>query len=132
MQEYMRFPVRNFLEDDVLGETAQSQRRRKQLSNQDLKEEERVPLPFEGDKVPNAVKSYPPLAWTLIWQGTYSNLYGYYVPDTMRRWGYIMWNKSRLEETGALEVLARQWEEEWGARTRETPFFTRHSSNVMQ
>lgn len=71
----------------------------------DRKQQQRDPLPFEGDKA-----DAPPLAWTLIWQGTYSNLYGEYVPDVIRRWGYIMWDSWRLEETGAKEVLACQWE----------------------
>lgn len=114
MQKHISWPIGNFLEDDALGETAQSQRRQEQLSNRDLRQERRDPFPFQGDEVPDANGEHPPLAWTLIWQGSYSNLYGYYVQDVIRRWGYVMWDASRLERTGAKEVLARQWRADWG------------------
>jgi len=109
MQEHISWPRGHFLEDEALGDTAQSMRRRERLSDQDQKEKRRDPLPFGGDR-----ELYPPLAWTLIWRGTYSNLYGYYVEDTIRRWGYIMWDAERLEYAGAKEVLAQQWESSWG------------------
>lgn len=30
----------------------------------------------------------------------------------LRSWGYVMWDKERLESMGAIEVLARQIKEE--------------------
>lgn len=114
MQQHISWPGGNFLWDDALGETAQWQRRRERLSYRDQKELRRDPLPFKGDNESDANGLYPPLAWTLIWRGTYSNLYGYYVQDVIRRWGYVMWDAARLERTGAKEVLARQWEADWG------------------
>ncbi|KAJ5679321.1 hypothetical protein N7462_007565 [Penicillium macrosclerotiorum] len=115
MQESLTWGGSGFLVDDAFGTGSQSKRRSEQRWSRDVKEEQRDPLPFEGDQVTDANSSHPPLAWTLIWRGTYSNLYGAYVPDPMRRWGYIMWDQSRLEETGAKEVLARQWAAEWGS-----------------
>jgi hypothetical protein len=114
MQQHISWPAGHFLEAEALGETAQYFRRQERLSDRDQMQERRGPLPFKGDGEPDADGLRPPLAWTLMWRGTYSNLYGYYVPDDMRRWGYVMWDAVRLERTGAKEVLARQWEAEWG------------------
>lgn len=107
------WPEGNFLEE-ALGETAQFQRRQEGLSKRDQKQQRRELLPFTGERDPVTDELRPPQAWTLLWRGTYSNLYGYYVQDIIRRWGYVMWDASRLERTGAKEVLARQWEADWG------------------
>lgn len=56
----------------------------------------------------------PPLAWTILWKGTYSSLLGYYLPSMCRRWGYVMWDAARIEATGARALLLRQWDERWG------------------
>ncbi|ODM24314.1 hypothetical protein SI65_01978 [Aspergillus cristatus] len=92
----------------VLDETTQSIRRDEHPSDQDLKQERRDSLPFQGDSA-----ELPPLAWTVIWHGTYSNLFGWYVKDPIRLWGYIMWDAARLEYTGARGLLVRQWKEFW-------------------
>ncbi|KAE8132867.1 hypothetical protein BDV38DRAFT_296563 [Aspergillus pseudotamarii] len=114
MQQHISWPAGNFLEGEALGESAQSQRRQDHPSNRDLRQERGDPLPFQGDEVPETNGVRPPLAWTLIWKGSYSNLYGYYVQDTIRRWGYVIWDATRLDRTGARELLARQWEADWG------------------
>ncbi|EIT82871.1 hypothetical protein AO1008_10942 [Aspergillus oryzae 100-8] len=114
MQQHISWPTGNFLEGEALGESAQFQRRQEHPSNRDLRQERRDPLPFQGDEVPDPNGVHPPLAWTLIWRGSYSNLYGYYVQDIIRRWGYVMWHATRLDYTGAKELLARQWEADWG------------------
>lgn len=78
-------------------------------SDRDLKQERRDPFPFQGDH-----EDLPPLAWALMWQGTYSNLLAYYyINDKTRFWGYIMWDAARLERTGAKETLARQLQFHW-------------------
>ncbi len=69
-------------------------------------------LLFDGDNEPRLGEKYPPLAWTFIWQGVYSNLYGGFIPNDMRLWGYIMWDAVRLEYTGAKDVLVRQFTKE--------------------
>ncbi|KAB8214643.1 hypothetical protein BDV33DRAFT_195900 [Aspergillus novoparasiticus] len=86
MQQHISWPTGNFLEGEALGESAHTRYKR----------------------------NTPPLAWTLIWRGSYSNLYGYYVQDVIRRWGYVMWDATRLDRTGAKELLARQWQADWG------------------
>lgn len=113
MQDNISWPLGDFLKH-AWGETAQYCRRRNQpLSVRDELQLRREAFPFMGDSESSTGALLPPLAWTLMWRGTYSNLYGYYVGDMMRRWGYIMWDAPRLERTGAKEVLARQWEDYW-------------------
>jgi hypothetical protein len=53
------------------------------------------------------------LSWTLIWGGTYCNLYGFCIPDTLRRWGFAYWDASTLASIGGEKLVMRQWEEEW-------------------
>lgn len=62
-------------------------------------------MPFIGDGVPDEYEPRPPLAWTLLWCEEYANLYGHYVPDNIRRWGYVMWDAARLEQTSAKDKL---------------------------
>lgn len=77
-------------------------------SDRDLAQDEGRPMSFRGDDLDS-----PPLAWVLIWGETYSNLFGTFIPKQLRRWGYIMWDARRLEETGAEERLMREWYEMW-------------------
>ncbi|XRM40256.1 hypothetical protein ABZX51_003576 [Aspergillus tubingensis] len=114
MEQTLVIWLENFLQGDVHGAfnwAAQSGRRVRAPSERDKKEERREPLPFRGDRVDGV---YPPLAWTLLWKGTYSNMLGSYIPDEFQMWGYVMWDAARLERTGAKEVLARGWELMWG------------------
>ncbi|RAH58784.1 hypothetical protein BO85DRAFT_519604 [Aspergillus piperis CBS 112811] len=80
-------------------------------SAEDKREELRDPLPFRGDIVNNSDREYPPLAWTILWGGTYSNMIGDEGVSYISEWGYVMWDAARLERTGAKEVLARRWRE---------------------
>ena len=83
-----------------------------------MKQDRRDPLPFVGDPEPDArpSSSCPPLAWTLVWKGTYSNLYGGYLEDEMRGWGYVMWDAARLETEGGAALLLKQWGTDWDPR----------------
>ncbi|GLA90105.1 hypothetical protein AtubIFM56815_005659 [Aspergillus tubingensis] len=108
MEQTLVLWLEEFLQGDVHGaftHAAQSGRRAIAPSERDKKEERREPLPF---------RAHPPLAWTLLWKGTYSNMLGSYIPDEFHRWGYVMWDAARLERTGAKEVLARGWDLMWG------------------
>lgn len=95
--------------EGILGETYPILRRQHNQYDRDRLQEERSPLPFRGDEEEDG----PPLAWTLIWGGTYSNLYGYYIPEGMSHWGYVFWDAVRLERTGAKHLLKRQWDDYW-------------------
>ncbi|GLA46052.1 hypothetical protein AnigIFM63604_008014 [Aspergillus niger] len=105
----------------ALDYLTQDDRRIVAPSERDEREERREPLPFRGDKVDESDGAYPPLAWTLLWKGTYSNMFGNYIPDEIPKWGYVMWDAARLERTGAKEVLLRQfvssfWDEDQDPR----------------
>ncbi|KAL4872386.1 hypothetical protein BDV12DRAFT_162114 [Aspergillus spectabilis] len=106
-------PVNGFLDSESLNKGNLARLR----SGHDRQQEWRTPIPFEKDRLfdPKELsKLFPPFAWTLLWRGTYSNLYGYCVPVDIRRWGYILWDKKRLENTCADELLLRQWQVRWG------------------
>ncbi len=77
--------------------------------NRILKMQRGEQLLFDGDNEARLGEKYPPLAWTFIWQGTYSSLYGDVIPEDMRLWAYIMWDAVRLENTGAKDILTRQF-----------------------
>lgn len=66
---------------------------------------------FEQDDL-----SSPPLAWVAFWDGRYSNQIGRYIPDAMHRWGYIMWDAKRLEDSGAMEYIELEWQCMYGVR----------------
>lgn len=52
----------------------------------------------------------PPIAWVLLWDGKYCNLYGAYMPDEFRRWGYVMWDERRWNSIeGAKAALTKLW-----------------------
>jgi hypothetical protein len=73
----------------------------------DEAEQRRDAMQFDGDAVP---PDGPPLAWVLLWNETYSNIYGSYVPPTVQSWGYVMWDERRWTELGAQDLVYQQWE----------------------
>ncbi len=102
--------------DYALFDCTQSLRRKEKLSERDLKQQAGDPLPFVGDLASDVHGSCPPLAWTLVWRGTYSNLYGDYLENKMRLWGYVMWDAERLETEGGTALLLKQWGTDWDPR----------------
>lgn len=93
-----------------LGSLAQSDRREMSASYpnaRDTAEQRRDPMDFVGDALP---PDGPPVAWVLLWDGKYANIYGDYVPVSLRRWGYVMWNESRWTDMGVKELIVMQWE----------------------
>ncbi|KAJ2986361.1 hypothetical protein NUW58_g5066 [Xylaria curta] len=74
----------------------------------DEAEQRRDPICFVGDAVP---PDGPPFAWVALWGGKYSHIYGEYVPEAVKRWGYIMWDERRWADMGADgNLVARQWD----------------------
>lgn len=59
-------------------------------SDRDLRQQRREPFPFRGDVEDDPDGMYPPLGWTLVWKGTYSNMFGYFISNQVHHWGYIM------------------------------------------
>ncbi|KAI6758597.1 hypothetical protein HG530_010837 [Fusarium avenaceum] len=86
--------------DMAVDEIAQRQRRDRLFSDRDRAQQRRDAMPFKGDK-----ENLPPLAWVTLWEGTYSNLFGSYIPDRFRDWGYVMWDAGRLVNAGAIATL---------------------------
>ncbi|KAH8774578.1 hypothetical protein F5883DRAFT_627792 [Diaporthe sp. PMI_573] len=94
----------------ALGTVAQNDRRLMSADAPDARDEaeqRRDSMAFVGDGVP---PDGPPLAWVLLWGGRYANICGEYVPEPLRRWGYVMWDKHRWTAMGAEQLVARQWE----------------------
>ncbi|KAK2616173.1 hypothetical protein QQS21_000805 [Conoideocrella luteorostrata] len=120
MQEHIRLQVGNFLMH-ILHNDLRINPRRGQLSDRDRKQQQGELFPFKGESDPVTGELLPPLAWTEMWRGTYSSLYGFYVPNTIRRWGYVLWDAARLERTGAKAVLTRQFEARWDDDPRGSP-----------
>lgn len=58
----------------------------------DKLERAKTSMKFMGDNVPALS---PPLAWVLLWNGQYSNVFGGFVPEELRRWDYVMWDEQR-------------------------------------
>ncbi|KAG6013302.1 hypothetical protein E4U43_007370 [Claviceps pusilla] len=99
----------------------------------------RAPLPFVGDIVDSASGTWtPPFLWTRLWRETYSNINGWLRQESIQRWGYVFWDASRVERTGAEEVMKRQSkmnldyydprgyeedEEDWGYDPAETVLY---------
>ncbi|KAK4234038.1 hypothetical protein C8A03DRAFT_18985, partial [Achaetomium macrosporum] len=91
----------------ALGSVAQSDRRDMSVNIRDEAEQRRDKMEFAGDVVP---PNGPPLGWVALWNGTYANIYGEYVPRTVREWGYVMWDERRWKELGADGLVSKQWE----------------------
>lgn len=98
----------------ILSDMRQEERRQVAPSTRDELTAERSPLPFQGDSLGG-----PPQAWAVIWGESYSNLIGDYIPDEMRRWGYVFWDADRMERPPVMDVLKKQWEDRWDEDPRE-------------
>lgn len=98
----------------MLGESEIMTRRQNNPSERDRLELDRTPLPFRGDMEADSGDDsgqlYPPLAWTVVWGGTYSNMYGWFTSKKLRRWGYVFWDAARIQNTTTETVLREQWE----------------------
>ena len=91
---------------ETVSSSCQYRRRRGKRvdSARDKAQAERQPMPFTGDS-----EGSPPLAWVTIWKGTYSNLFGEWMPRSFLRWGYVMWDSDRMISAGAGAVLEDKW-----------------------
>lgn len=75
-------------------------------SDRDLRQQRHEPFSFRGYVEDDPDGMYPTLGWTLVWKGTYSNIFGHFISNQVRRhWGYIMWDTSRYGHMGAEEDL---------------------------
>lgn len=103
MQEHMvssYIPINGL--DGVFGDSPQTERRKERPSRRDKMQDEGAPCPFLGDR------DGPPLAWTIVWENKYSNLYGWYTSDALRRCGYVFWDSASWDTVG-IEFVEWQW-----------------------
>lgn len=101
---------RSHLLDDpirrTLLATVQAQRRNTALEARDEAEQRKEVMEFAGDAVP---ANGPPLGWVLLWNGIYVNIYGEHVPSTIQKWGYVMWDERRWNDSRAKALVLKQW-----------------------
>lgn len=98
--------------ESPISAVVQMTNRARRKSDRDRMEKARTPFPFNGDvDAPPAEEFFPPLAWAMIWQGTYSNLWGHFVPGTLHRWGYVFWDEERVDRADAETLILMQWNE---------------------
>lgn len=108
-----------------LSEAQLNMRRWDKPSERDRLELNRAPLEFSGDvEADSSGRMCPPLAWTTIWGGTYSNMYGWFTSDELRRWGYVFWDAARIKSTGVEALLEECWDYLWhGDDPRDDPSY---------
>ncbi len=98
------YPIRKLIDREI-----QTQRRRLFPSPRDDLEATREELPFSGDR-----EDGPPLGWVLAFKGTYSNAFGWYIPDSLQDWGWVFWDARRFAREGGLKgYLEAHWSEYW-------------------
>ncbi|KAF2271914.1 uncharacterized protein EI97DRAFT_347476, partial [Westerdykella ornata] len=102
----LQWPVNGSFHEPFFKEGPIRHRWMNYRTEEDQMQRRRDPLPFTGD----GDASGPPLAWTMMWKGTYSNLYGCHISEELRQWGYIMWDAERLQKLYGDDVLLRQRE----------------------
>ncbi|KAI1126494.1 hypothetical protein F5Y10DRAFT_293754 [Nemania abortiva] len=76
------------------------------LGARDEAQQRQDPMQFSGDSLP---PNGPPLAWVLLWGGKYVHVYGNLVPESLKRWGYVMWDARRWTETASEGLIAKEW-----------------------
>lgn len=89
--------------DDAVWDSIQDARREKWPSDRDSAQDSRQKMLFDGDNLES-----PPLAWVLFWKEEYSNLFGSNIPKGLRRWGFVMWDATRLDST-AKDTISLEW-----------------------
>lgn len=97
------------------------------LCEKDLAHRRRDPMPFRGDDNSSALLNGdtdldngsvaqvsticgPPLAWVIMWDEKYCNLYGEYIPRLFRECGYVLWDEQRWNTIPrARQMLLSSW-----------------------
>lgn len=113
----MQKTMRDDLDNPFLGcwthwDEAHWERRIHAPSEKDTRELHWETFKFQGDKTIDTDGVYPPLAWTILWDETYSNVYGAIVHGVREKsglghWGWVMWDAERVERSRARAVIER-------------------------
>jgi hypothetical protein len=99
---------------DAWDPNIQIQRRKKSETPRDIKEKNRELMQFDGDTESLSRGSSPGLAWFLLWHGEYSNMFGPFVCEGVRKWGYLMWDSDRIMHSNLEEHLENHMDEHMG------------------
>ncbi|KAH6608595.1 hypothetical protein Trco_001941 [Trichoderma cornu-damae] len=104
MHETMAWPVKEYNDfSDVGGVIHMWHYRSQNPSERDWKEVRREPLPFNGEGDSDEHQLRPPFAWVTLWNGVYSNIHSF--DKSLLYWGYVMWDKDRIDSTGAEKII---------------------------
>lgn len=111
MGAHRGYDLEDWLDDAVIL-AHQDERRGEIYTDDDAAQDSRQKTPFEKDTLDG-----PPLAWARLWNGEACNLFGAYLPKTLRRWGYIMWDATRLDASGAGGYMEQEFRwKDWDPR----------------
>ncbi|KAI0414446.1 hypothetical protein F5X98DRAFT_389971 [Xylaria grammica] len=94
---------------DSLHPSTQMQRRRIYPTARDQAEQRGDQMSFAGDSL---LPDEPPLAWVALWGGRYVNFYGRFVPESLKLWGFVMWDARRwadVGEDGLKDLFVEHW-----------------------
>ncbi|KAL7960288.1 hypothetical protein V8C34DRAFT_312650 [Trichoderma compactum] len=99
MHEVLAWPTEEYIDFSRVPTSWQWSHRRKNRSERDWKEFRREPLPFNGDGESDQSNLRPSAAWVMLWEGKYSNIRCF--DNCLLEWGYVMWDRDRIDSTGA-------------------------------
>jgi hypothetical protein len=92
-----------FFQEAVSYET-QIERRKACTTRRDTKEKNKETMLFQGDQE-KVTSTTAPLAWSLLWDGLYSNFYGQFICEGLRSWGYVFWSAHRIMKANLEEHI---------------------------
>ncbi|KAL6818536.1 hypothetical protein GGI42DRAFT_359632 [Trichoderma sp. SZMC 28013] len=102
MHEVLAWPTEEYIDFSRMSPNWQWNHRRNNRSERDWKEFRRESLPFNGEGESDQSNLRPPAAWVMLWEGKYSNIR--YFDKELLVWGYVMWDRDRIDSTGAEKI----------------------------
>ncbi|KAK4085281.1 uncharacterized protein Triagg1_271 [Trichoderma aggressivum f. europaeum] len=106
MHELLAWPTEEYIDFTCSSPSWQWKHRRINRSERDWKEFRREPLPFNGEGESDQSNLRPPAAWVMLWEEKYSNIRTF--EDDLLYWGYVMWDRDRIDSTGAEKIIFSQ------------------------
>jgi hypothetical protein len=96
LNPYFRF-------ESAMGWAYQDSRRETYPTEDDRAADRRERLRFGGD-----TNDGPPLAWVVEWRGVYNNRFGCFLPESLKKWGHVFWDRKRLIRSQGIEHVLRE------------------------